>query len=207
MFKPYPSLPQPTKVGFNTPSSLIVFDMPMKLAMMPQRFTSHRIAGITVRAAIVLMLAGFSVLPVCASDNSAMSPTSGTASLLEPKTFSAWVKRGVELTKANDLDGAIAAFNRALALKLDYADAYFYRGTAYAQTGNARAALADFSQVILLKPNNASARYTRGSLRAAVGDRPGAIADFQQAAKLFKQQLNVPWQQKALDNVKALQQP
>ncbi|MBW4470849.1 MAG: tetratricopeptide repeat protein [Stenomitos rutilans HA7619-LM2] len=187
-------------------SSLIVLGPHMGLAMFPSRFTAYRFLNMTVRIAIALMILGVPVLSACASDNSDIPSTPSAASLLQPKTAYEWVKRGLELAKANDLDGAIASFNQAIALKLDYADAYYNRGTAYAKTGNVRAALADYSQVILLKPNNAAARYSRGSLRTATGNKEGAIADFQQAATLFKQQLNLPWQQKALDNVKQLQQ-
>ncbi|XGV99947.1 MAG: tetratricopeptide repeat protein [Leptolyngbya sp. BL-A-14] len=160
-----------------------------------------------VSAASVLLTVNLLVLPVCASENSAMPTNSGVASPIEPKSATEWLKRGVEQANANNLEGAIASFDRAIALKLDYATAYYNRGTAYARIGNARAALADYSQVILLKPNNAAARYSRGSLRAALGKKEEAIADFQQAAMLFKQQLNRPWEQKALDSVKQLQQP
>lgn len=168
---------------------------------------SKRFTHATASAAIVLLTMSLSVLPGRASENSAMPTNSGVASPIEPKSAIEWLKRGIVQANTNDFEGAIAAFNQAIALKLDYATAYYNRGNAYARTGNARAALVDYSQVILLKPNSAAARYSRGSLLAAVGNKAGAIADFQQAAKLFKQQLNLPWQQKALDNVKQLQQP
>ena len=126
--------------------------------------------------------------------------------LAEPKTPTDFVKRGVQKASKKDFEGAIADFNQAIILKRDYAPAYYNRGYAYVKTNNRRAAIADYSQVILLKPNNAYVRYDRGMLRVEAGDKQGAIDDFQQAAALFKRQLNVKWQEQALNQLKQLQQ-
>ncbi|MBW4582744.1 MAG: tetratricopeptide repeat protein [Tildeniella nuda ZEHNDER 1965/U140] len=126
--------------------------------------------------------------------------------LPEPQTAPDLVRRGVEKANQKNFEGAIADFNQAIQLKLDYALAYYNRGNAYAKTNNVRAALADYSQVILLKPNNAYVRYDRGVLRAAAGDKQGAIDDFQQALALFKRQLNAKWQEQSLNQLKQLQE-
>lgn len=210
MLKPYSYRLQPTNVG-SAVANLITFKRTMRLKPLRHLIVKHRFIGSAVRAAIALMVVGVAMLPGCASADSTMPPNSSTASLTDPKTApktaSEWVKRGIEQAKENDLEGAIAAFDQAIQLKRDDALAYYNRGTVYANLGNRRSALADYTQVILLKPNNAYVRYNRGLLRVDARDKDGAIADFQQAAMLFKQQLNLPWQQNALDKVTELQQP
>ncbi len=128
-----------------------------------------------------------------------------SAVFIDPKTAKEFNQRGISRMQNGDLDGAIADFDQAIRLKLDYATAYYNRGTVYARTGNVRAALADYTQVIALKPNNAAVRYSRALLRANTGDRAGAIVDFQQAAALFKQEGNTVFYQKAQDYIKQLQ--
>lgn len=191
--------------------------MNLKLTTLFPRYAAARLVGLMGYSAIALLLALAPILTVRAADDRPLNqapglnePTSRTPTgtvLPEPKTAPDFVKRGIEKTKQKDFEGAIVDFNQALQLKLDYALAYYQRGNAYTQINNLRAAIADYSQVILLKPNNAYVRYDRGVLRANTKDTPGAIADFQQAAALFKQQLNRPWEQKALDNIQQLQQP
>ena len=157
---------------------------------------------------IALMI--LAAVPVYAIDNGLTIPATvnlqtAPPAVLNPQTAKDFNQRGITKAQSGDLEGAIADFSQAIRLKLDYATAYYHRGTAYARTGNARAALADYTQVILLKPNNADVRYSRGSLRVSLGDKQGAIDDFQQAASLYKQQLNLPQQQKALNQLNQLQ--
>ncbi|MBW4695606.1 MAG: tetratricopeptide repeat protein [Lyngbya sp. HA4199-MV5] len=190
--------------------------MKTKLAILFPRYKVDRLVGLTGCSAIALLLALAPILTVQAADDRPLDQTPGlnestsrppTGTILpEPKTAPDFVRRGIEKTNQKDFEGAIVDFNQALQLKRDYALAYYHRGNAYTKINNIRAAIADYSQVILLKPNNAYVRYDRGILRANTKDTPGAIVDFQQAAALFKQQLNRPWEQKALDNIKQLQQ-
>ncbi|XHX78602.1 MAG: tetratricopeptide repeat protein [Stenomitos frigidus ULC029] len=158
--------------------------------------------------ALVLMLVAVpsaSAVDSASGQPSASPQTPPSAVLIDPKTAKDFNQRGTSKAQNGDLEGAIADFDQAIRLKLDYATAYYNRGTAYARTGNVRAALADYTQVIALKPNNAAVRYSRGLLRANTGDRAGAIVDFQQAAALFKQEGNTVFFQKAQDYIKQLQ--
>ena len=185
----------------------------MNLSHLTTRCTQ---AGVVASAAIALLLASAPVLTVHAADDRALgqspvlnetAPSSPAVKPLpEPQTAPDFVKRGAAKASQKDFEGAIADFDQAITLKRDYAPAYYNRGYAYVKTSNRRAAIADYSQVILLKPNNAYVRYERGILRAEAKDQQGAIDDFQQAAQLFKRQLNVKWQQQALNQLKQLQQ-
>ena len=176
----------------------------------------NRLSATNLSAAtIALLLALAPALTVHAADDRPLersprlnetAPSSpAVIPLAEPKTPLDFVKRGVAKSNKKDFEGAIADFDQAIALKRDFAPAYYNRGYVYIKISNRRAAIADYSQVILLKPNNAYVRYDRGVLRVEAGDKQGAIDDFQQAAKLFKRQLNVKWQEQALNQLKQVQ--
>jgi tetratricopeptide (TPR) repeat protein len=85
--------------------------------------------------------------------------------------------RGTKLHQTGDLEGAIAAYTRALEIDKKYADAYNNRGVAYTSQKNFNAAAADFTESIKLAPTNA-AYNNRGSIYFSQQKIDEAIADF-----------------------------
>ena len=81
------------------------------------------------------------------------------------------------------LKDAIHAFNRAIALKPDYAAAYSNRAAANGGLGRYEDAIADCDQAIRLDPDLAGAYINRGNAKSALG-REDALADLDQAVRL-----------------------
>lgn len=80
-------------------------------------------------------------------------------------------------------DQAIAACDRAVALKADFADAYILRGRAHAALNDQEHAVADFSAAIEIRPRDPQAPIERASAyidqknyAAAISDAASAIA-------------------------------
>ena len=72
---------------------------------------------------------------------------------------SAYFRRGVAYVEKSDHDNAIKQFTKAITLKRDYIDAYYFRGTAYysrGAKGDADLAISDLTKVIRLDPNQPS---------------------------------------------------
>ena len=90
---------------------------------------------------------------------------------------------GNTLREQGDLSGAIAEYDRALALGVPLAaSAHNNRSVAHQARGELALALADMDEAIRLAPS-ASAYTNRGLLRLA-NDRAGAISDFSEAIRL-----------------------
>ena len=80
--------------------------------------------------------------------------------------------------------GAIAAYDKAIRLKPDYAYAYITRGDAKAQLDQYFGAIADFDTAIRLKPDYANAYVSRGLTKSLLGQHAAAIADHDTAIQL-----------------------
>jgi hypothetical protein len=91
---------------------------------------------------------------------------------------------GLALAWRGDLDGAIAAFDQAIALKPKFAFAYLNRGLAYQRQGEPARAAADFDLAIKYAPYAARGYYNRSVLRREQGNRRGADADANRAVEL-----------------------
>ncbi len=96
----------------------------------------------------------------------------------------AWFSVGYLLIQQGKPEEAIAAYDEAIRLKPDYAEAYNNRGNANDKLGHREDAIADYNQAIQLKPNYAKAYYNRGAVKAKLGHREDAIADYNQAIQL-----------------------
>ncbi len=101
--------------------------------------------------------------------------------LAAPYTF---VARGEKKRLAGDLDGAIADYNRALAINPRMGAAYVARGLAEKAKPDLDAAIADYTQAVTINPQDAGAYCLRGYAKKDKGDYPGAISDFNEAIEL-----------------------
>src|SRR5437016_5567595 len=95
-----------------------------------------------------------------------------------PSSPGDYVNRGTAQYAKGDFDGAIADYDKAIALDRNYVVAYINRGNARDDKGDHDGAIADYDKAIALNPNEATAYYNRGIARRAKGDLDGAIADY-----------------------------
>jgi lipoprotein NlpI len=83
-----------------------------------------------------------------------------------------------------NLDGAIAAYNRAIELNSNYAPAYDGRGKAKMTKGDLDGAIDDYNHAIELNSKDADAYYDRGNAKMNKGDLDGAIGDYNRVIEL-----------------------
>jgi tetratricopeptide (TPR) repeat protein len=89
----------------------------------------------------------------------------------------AHVADGLSLAWRDDLDGAIAAFDQAIAISPRLSFAYLNRGLAYGHKGELERALADLDRAVRYGPNAARTYYNRSLLRRQRGETDRAEAD------------------------------
>ncbi len=109
--------------------------------------------------------------------------TAGKPSFLE-QAGEDLVNRGIEKAKNDDLDGAIADFDRAMKLNPKDDAPYYNRAQARRLKKDAAGAIADYTRAIELGSTNPAAYNNRGNARAENNDRDGAIADYTRAIEL-----------------------
>ena len=95
----------------------------------------------------------------------------------------AWASSGYLVGEKNPKD-AIFAFDQAIRLKPDYAEAYNNRGVTKAALGRYDDALADHDETIRLKPDYAEAYNNRGAAKAGLGRYDDALADHDETIRL-----------------------
>ena len=76
---------------------------------------------------------------------------------------------------------AIDSFNKAIAIKLDYADAWYYRGGALGNLRRYTEAVDSFDKAIAIKPDYADALFYRGVALHNLGRDSDALASFNKA--------------------------
>ena len=100
----------------------------------------------------------------------------------------AWFSVGYLLEKSkvpiSASEDIILAYDRAISLKPDYAEAYNNRGVAKAEQNRHVDAIADYDRAISLKPDYADAYNNRGVAKADLGQRDMAIVDYDKAIQL-----------------------
>jgi tetratricopeptide (TPR) repeat protein len=69
--------------------------------------------------------------------------------------------RGVALNELKRFEEAIASYDRAIALRPDYASAYLLRGVALKRLNRPDKALASYDKAIAIKPDFAEAIFNR----------------------------------------------
>jgi tetratricopeptide (TPR) repeat protein len=91
------------------------------------------------------------------------------------------VADGIARAEQQDYDGAIADFNRALALRPGDADTRFNLGLARGSKQDYAGALAEFNRALALRPGDPEIWLSRGSVKFYQEDYAGAIADYDRA--------------------------
>ena len=92
--------------------------------------------------------------------------------------------QGEDKREKGDYRAAIVAYNRAIQLNPNYAEAYNNRGGVRSSLGDKQGAIADFNEALRINPNDADAYSNRGVVRSSLGDNQGAIADYNQALRI-----------------------
>lgn len=100
-----------------------------------------------------------------------------------PKTITAWVKRGQIYAENRLFRRAISDLTRAIELQPENAVLLNTRGYYNLQQQNYREALADFDSAVKVDSTNAIALNNRGLVRVAVSQYDAAIADFDAAVQ------------------------
>ena len=96
----------------------------------------------------------------------------------------AFFSMGNILSEGGWVREAIAAYDMALRLKPDYAEAYYNRGTAKTLIGEYETAIADFDEAIRLNPEFVEAHYNRSQTKVSLSQIEGARYDLEIALKL-----------------------
>lgn len=98
-----------------------------------------------------------------------------------PNSFVLWNILGVARKGVGRLEGAVTAFEQALAIKPDYADAHNNLGNALKDAGSLERAVLAFRRALALKPDYATAHNNLGTALRAKGDLDAAIASYERA--------------------------
>jgi hypothetical protein len=91
---------------------------------------------------------------------------------------------GLSLAWEGDMEGAIAAFDQAIALRPGFAFAYLNRGIAYQRNGDLDRALLDLNRSIRYAPDAARGYLHRSLILREKGDRRRAQADAARAIQI-----------------------
>jgi tetratricopeptide (TPR) repeat protein len=134
------------------------------------------------------------------------TPIAQTQLAANPQTSEEYVESGMAKEKANDLKGALADFNQAVAIDSNNIAAYLFRGILKGfKLDDFKGAEADFSKVIELDPKLDAAYLGRGVMRGfKLNNREGGIKDLRTAAKLLRAKNDTEHLQLVLDTLKAL---
>lgn len=92
--------------------------------------------------------------------------------------------QGLTWFEQGDYRQAIGAFNQALQMNPDWAEAYRYRGMSHYCKGDPLGAIADLDQVLRINPNYAEVYSDRGLILAQLQDRWRAMQDYNHALEL-----------------------
>jgi tetratricopeptide (TPR) repeat protein len=95
----------------------------------------------------------------------------------DPLRAQASFEDGKRLFTVTRYDQAILSFDRAIALKPDFTDAYLMRARCRLRSYDTAGAIPDFSKAIELRPRDAAALLDRGSSQLLLKNYSGAIAD------------------------------
>jgi tetratricopeptide (TPR) repeat protein len=99
-------------------------------------------------------------------------------------TIEDYLNRGFSYYTKDNLDKAIANFNKAIELNPQIAEAYLYRGLTYTKRNELDKAIEDYNKAIEISPKNEEAYYVRGLAYAGKRDAERALSDYSKAIAL-----------------------
>lgn len=126
----------------------------------------------------------------------------------ESQLINAYVNRGIAYSSLQNPEHelAIEDYNKAIAIKPDYADAYINRGIAYSGLGEHEAAIQDYVKAIDIAPQNPDIYYAKAFTQSLIkGKKPEAIENYQKAADLYQQQAKPSYSKNALKKIEELE--
>ncbi|MEZ5943677.1 MAG: tetratricopeptide repeat protein, partial [Planctomycetaceae bacterium] len=103
----------------------------------------------------------------------------------------AYSERAIANLRAGDVDRALVAVEKALALEPDLPQALYARAAIYRVQKEYTAALADLKRVIDLAPEEIQGYMTLGLTYQELGDLPQSIATYEQALALDPENANI----------------
>jgi tetratricopeptide (TPR) repeat protein len=95
-----------------------------------------------------------------------------------------WFERGFAFDNANKYVEAIEAYNRAIEINPEFAEAFFDRGGIYQSLGSYQLALNDYDRSIELNPDFAEAYDKRGGTYCDLGSYRRAIDDYTKVVEM-----------------------
>lgn len=101
----------------------------------------------------------------------------------------AWFSVGY-LVQDKKPEDSISAYEEAIRLKPDYANAYINRGVAKAHLGQYDDAIADYDEAIRLKPDDTDSYYNRGIAKHKLDLKDEAQKDFETVLNLARNDAN-----------------
>lgn len=91
---------------------------------------------------------------------------------------------GASNARLKQFDAAIDNYKKAIAIKPDYAEAFYNMGNVLKLKGDLESAIVSYAQAIKINPNYAEAHYNIGNLLRLKGDQNAAIANYAQAIQI-----------------------
>ena len=101
-----------------------------------------------------------------------------------PQSFLLWNLLGAANNAQDKLEEAIAAHNKALLIKPDFAEAHNNIGAAFQSQGKFEEASAAYNKALLINPDYAKAHYNLGNTLKELGRSKDAEASYRQAIAL-----------------------
>ncbi len=102
-----------------------------------------------------------------------------------PQSFLLWNLLGAANNAQGKLEEAIAAHNKALLIKPDFAEAHNNIGAAFQSQGKFEEASAAYNKALLIKPDYARAHYNLGITLQELGRLEEAVASYRKAIVLI----------------------
>ena len=103
---------------------------------------------------------------------------------LNAKSAEFYNERGRDKLDAEDYQGAISDFTKAIEINPKNGDFFYNRGLAKENLEDYQGAISDFTKAIKINPKDADAYHIRGSIKISLEDYQGALSDFTEAIKL-----------------------
>ena len=96
------------------------------------------------------------------------------------------------LVRKKQLDQAIPHYEKAIALRPDYADAHYNLGIALLQEGRLDEAISHWQRTVSIQPNDTEAHVRLGDALIRVGQIENAIVEYQTALQLAQKTRGAP---------------